>query len=54
MIRNESKWTISTSGGFGLLQVVSEPVTGRCASKDTVKDSRNQLLFRNHLVTITS
>ena len=33
-IRNESKWTIFASGGFGLLQMVSESDTGRCASED--------------------
>ena len=27
MIRNESKWTISTSGGIGPLQMVSNPDT---------------------------
>ena len=34
-IRNESKRTISTSGELELLQIVSEPDTGRCANKDT-------------------
>ena len=34
MIRNRPKQTISTSGGFELLQIVSEPVTERCASED--------------------
>ena len=28
------KRTISASGGFGLLQIVSEPNTGRCASEE--------------------
>ena len=28
------KRTISASGGFGLLQMVSEPDTGQCASED--------------------
>ena len=27
-IRNESKWTISISGGLEMLQMVSEPDTG--------------------------
>ena len=35
-IRNGPKWTISTSGGLGLLQMVLELDTGRCASEDTV------------------
>ena len=34
MIRNGSKRTISASGGLGLLQMVSEPDTGRYASED--------------------
>ena len=34
MIRNEVKRTISISNGFELLQIVLEPDTGRCASKD--------------------
>ena len=33
-IHNGPKRTISTSGGFELLQMVSEPNTGRCASVD--------------------
>ena len=33
MIGNRLKWTISASGGLGLLQMVSEPDTGCCASK---------------------
>ena len=33
-IRNGPKRTISTSGGFGLLQMVSEPNTRRYASED--------------------
>ena len=32
-IRNGSKRTISTSGGFGLLQMISELDTGQCVSK---------------------
>ena len=42
MIRNGSKQAISVSGGFGLLQIVSEPVTGRCANED-VRPSRGGL-----------
>ena len=34
MIRNEPKRTIYASCGFGLLQMVSEPVTGCCANED--------------------
>ena len=34
MICNGSKRTMSTSGGLGLLQMVSKPNTERCASKD--------------------
>ena len=34
MIRNRPKWTISVSGGFGMLQIVSESNTGWCASED--------------------
>ena len=30
--KESPKRTISTSGGFGALQMVSEPDTGRCAS----------------------
>ena len=33
-IRNGPKWTISASIGLGLLQMVSELDTGRCASED--------------------
>ena len=33
-IRNGPKWTISASGELGLLQVVLEPDTGWCASKN--------------------
>ena len=33
--RASSKRTISTGGGLGLLQMVSEPDTGRCASEET-------------------
>ena len=32
--RNRPKWTISTSSGFGLLQMVLEPDTKRCANVD--------------------
>ena len=32
-IRNVPRWTISVSNGLGLLQIVSEPDTGRCASE---------------------
>ena len=32
--RENPKRTISASGGDGLLQMVSKPNTGRCASKD--------------------
>ena len=39
-IRNEPKRTISTSGGLGLLQIVSEPVTGRYPSKDAESPRR--------------
>ena len=34
MICNGSKRTISASGELRLLQMVSEPNTGRCASED--------------------
>ena len=34
MIRNEPKRTISASCGLKLLHMVSELVTGRCASED--------------------
>ena len=34
MIRNGSKRIISISCGFGLLQMVLDPDTGRCARKD--------------------
>ena len=34
MIRNGPKRTISTNGGLGLLQMVSEQDIGQCASKD--------------------
>ena len=34
MIRNGLKRAISASGGLGLLQMVSEPDTGRCANED--------------------
>ena len=33
-IRKGLKRTISVSGGLGLLQMVSEPNTGRCANVD--------------------
>ena len=33
-IRNERKQTISSNSGHGLLQMVLEPNTGWCASKD--------------------
>ena len=33
-IRNGPKWTISASDGLGLLEMVSEPSTERCASED--------------------
>ena len=33
-IRNGTKRTISTSGGFEPLQMVSKPNTGQCASED--------------------
>ena len=33
-LRNGPKRIISASGGLGLLQMVSEPNTGWCASKD--------------------
>ena len=32
--KESSKKTISTSGGFGLLQMISMPGIGRCASED--------------------
>ena len=34
MINNELKQTISASSELGLLQLVSESGTGRCANKD--------------------
>ena len=34
MIRNGPKRTISASGEFGVLQMVSEPDTGRCANEN--------------------
>ena len=33
-LRGSPKRTISASNGLGLLQMISEPDTGRCASKD--------------------
>ena len=33
-IRNGPKRTISTSGGLGLLQMVSQPDTGRCVNEE--------------------
>ena len=36
MIHNGPKQTISTSGGLELLQMVSEPDTGRCVSKNVM------------------
>ena len=33
-IHNRPKRTISASGGFRMLQMVSEPDTGRCSSED--------------------
>ena len=33
-IRNELKWTISASGGLGLLQMVSELDIRRCVNED--------------------
>ena len=39
-IRNGSKRTISNSGGFGLLQMVLEPDTERCASEDAGPQGR--------------
>ena len=39
-IRNEPKRTIFASGWLGLLQIVSEPNTGRCVSKDARLPSR--------------
>ena len=32
---NELKWILSVSGGFGLLQMISKPDTGRCVNEDT-------------------
>ena len=32
-MRNRPKQTISASGGFEMLQMLSEPVIGRCASE---------------------
>ena len=34
VIRNGLKWTISTSGGLGLLQMVLEPDTGWCLPRE--------------------
>ena len=34
MIRNEPKQTISASSEIGLLQMVSNPNTGRCVSEN--------------------
>ena len=34
MIRNGPKWTIYASGGFELLQMVSEPNTEQCTNED--------------------
>ena len=36
-IRTRPKWTIFTSGGFGLLQMVSESDTKWCASENVGK-----------------
>ena len=43
-MRNELKQIISASGGFGLLQIVSEPEMRQCASEDagTQKDWRGE------------
>ena len=35
MTRNGLKWTVSTSGGFWLLQMVSKLDTRWCVSEDT-------------------
>ena len=32
VISNELKWTIFANGGLGLLQMVSKPEIGQCAS----------------------
>ena len=34
MIRNGSKWIISTSGGLELLQMILGPDTGQCVNED--------------------
>ena len=39
-IRNGPKRTVLTSGGLGLLQIVSEPNTGQCASEDVGRTPR--------------
>ena len=46
-IRNGPKKTISASGGLELLQMVSKPDTGRCASKDTVP--QEEWIVRSHI-----
>ena len=45
-ISNGPKRTISTSGGLELLQMVSEPDTGRCANEDVVPMG---VIVRSHI-----
>ena len=46
-LRENPKRTISASGGFGLLQMESEPNTGRCAYKDA--EPQRGWIVRSHL-----
>ena len=45
--REISKRTISASGGFELLQIVSKPITGQCASDDAGPQGR--WIVRSHI-----
>ena len=43
MIYNKPKQTISANGGIEPLQMVSEPVTRRCANEDAVSNKGSRL-----------
>ena len=47
MICNKPKRIISTNGGLGLLQMVSKPDTGRCASEDA--GPQGKWIVRSHI-----
>ena len=47
MIRNGPKRTISTSGGLGLLQMISELAIEWCASEDT--RTQEGWIVRSHI-----